>query len=175
MQLVYRHKPTTAWGRVRTWQGCHGQRDARAGRARISSASGSTRGWAPSRSCSTYAGSECRSGLVSTVAPGLRLSTQTSGGCRLSRPSGPTWDHPASTAGHVITTRRPCLPSSLFEDVLPVVVLDGPNGPGADTVITMRQRGIPGNGGAPQPGGSAPRSNRPSWPWRPDRLPRALP
>src|SRR5690242_13031242 len=34
---------------------------------------------------------------------------------------------PYRQRGHVITTRRPCLPGSQFEDVLPVVVLDGPN------------------------------------------------
>ena len=123
-------------GRRRTGTGCHGQRDARAGRTRVSSASGSTPGSAPSRSCSTYVGSECRSGLVSTVALGLRLSIQTSDGCRPSRLSSPTWDHPVSTAGHVLTTRRPCLPGSLFEG-MPPVVLDGPNGPG---VTSPRRR-----------------------------------
>jgi hypothetical protein len=110
-----------------------GYRDPRAGRVwavRITPASGSTTGWAPSRSCSTYAGSECRSELVSTAARGLRLSTQTSGECRQRRPSSPTWDHPTSIAGRVITSRLPCLPESLFADMLAVVVLDGPNGPG---------------------------------------------
>jgi hypothetical protein len=137
MQLVLlaqtNHREVTG-GRAR---GCHGQRDAHAGRTRISSASGSTPGWAPSRSCSTYAGNGCRSGLASTVARGLRLSTQTSDGCQQSRPSSPTWDHPTSTAGPVIMARRPCLPGSLFEDMLPVVVLEGPNGPG---VTSLRRR-----------------------------------
>ena len=137
MQLVLPAQANHSWGRRRTGKGCHGQRDARAGRTRISPASGSTPGWAPSRSCSTYVGSECRSGLVSTVALGLRLSIQTSDGCRQSRLSGPTWDHPVSTAGHVLTTRRPCLPGSLFEGMPPVVVLDGPNGPG---VTSPRRR-----------------------------------
>ena len=109
----------------------HGQRSL------ATPASGSTPGWAPSRSCSTYAGSECRSGLVSTAALGLRLSTQTSDECLRSRLSSPPGDHPASIAGHVITTRLPCWSDSLFADMLPVVVLDGPNGPG---VTSPRRR-----------------------------------